>query len=106
MPGKTAYTLHAEIFKALAHPLRIEVTDILQEEELCFSQILEKTGGIKSNLSQHLTILVSSGILRMRRDSRCNYYSLSSGKVVKACRLLREVIAENLKRQNKILALQ
>jgi len=106
MVDKTVYELHAEICKALAHPLRIEVIDILRKEELCFSQILEKTGGLKSNLSQHLTIMVSNGILKSRKDSRCNYYSLSSLKVAKACQLMREILTENVRRQNKILQLQ
>lgn len=103
MSNKSAHKLHADIFKALAHPLRIEVIGVLQKGELCFSEVLEKTGGLKSNLSQHLTIMVSNGILKVRRDSRCNYYSLSSPKVAKACVLMREILTENVKRQNKIL---
>ena len=106
MADKNVFGLHAEILKALAHPLRIEVIAILQKEELCFSNILEKTGGLKSNLSQHLTIMVSNGILKVRKDSRCNYYSLRSPKVAKACQLLREVLTDNIKRKNEILELQ
>lgn len=106
MSDKSIYALRSDIFKALAHPLRIEVIDILQEGELCFSQVLEKTGGLKSNLSQHLTIMVGNGILKMRKDSRCNYYSLASPKVAKACLLMREVLTENVKRRNRILQTQ
>lgn len=101
--SKKAYALHAEILKALAHPLRVEVVEILQKEEHCFSDILEQTGGLKSNLSQHLSLMVNSGLLTMRKDSRCHYYSLSSQKVARACALLREVLAENLNRQSKLL---
>jgi len=102
MKDKTVYELHAEVCKALAHPLRIEVIDVLQNKELCFSDILEKTGGLKSNLSQHLSVMVDNGILKMRKESRCNYYSLSSAKVAKACSLMREVLIDNLKKQQKI----
>lgn len=101
--SKKAYKLHAEVLKALAHPLRIEVIEVLQKQELCFSDILEETGGLKSNLSQHLSIMVSNGLLNVRKDSRCNYYSLSSAKVARACTLLREVLAESLDRQSKLL---
>ena len=102
MKDKTIYELHAEVCKALAHPLRIEVIDLLQKEELCFSDMLEKTGGLKSNLSQHLSVMTNSGILKVRKDSRCNYYSLSSSKVAKACSLMREVLIENLKKQQEL----
>lgn len=101
--SKTIYDLHAEVFKALAHPLRLQVIEILQNGEQCFSEVHEQTGGLKSNLSQHMSIMVDSGILKARRDSRCNYYSLSSVKVAKACALLKDVLADNIKRQTKIL---
>ena|SRR3990170_3971668 len=103
MSDKKIFELHAEVCKALAHPLRIEVIDVLMKGELCFSDILEKTGGLKSNLSQHISVMVSSGILKARKDSRCNYYSLSSSKVAKACSLMREVLIENLKKQHQLL---
>ena len=98
---KKIYELHAEVCKALANPLRIEVIDLLQKGELCFSDILEEIGGLKSNLSQHLSVMVNSGILMARKDSRCNYYSLSSSKVAKACSLMREVLIDNLKKQQE-----
>ena len=59
-------------------------------------------GGLKSNLSQHLSVMVDSGILKVRKDSRCNYYSLSSSKVAKACSLMREVLIDNLKQQQEL----
>lgn len=102
MRDKKIYELHAEVCKALANPLRIEVIDILQRNELCFTDILEQTGGLKSNLSQHLSVMVNNGILKVRKDSRCNYYSLSSSKVAKACSLMREVLIDNLKKQQEL----
>ncbi len=102
MKDKKIYELHAEVCKALAHPLRIEVIDLLQQGELCFSDILDETGGIKSNLSQHIAVMVGSGILKARKDSRCNYYSLSSPKVAKACSIMREVLMDNLKKQQQL----
>ncbi len=103
MPDKRIFELHAEVCKALAHPLRIEVIHLLQEGEMCFSDLLEETGGLKSNLSQHLSIMVKCGILKARKDSRCSYYSLSSSKVAKACSLMREVLVDNHKKNKEIL---
>jgi DNA-binding transcriptional ArsR family regulator len=76
---------------------------MLQEGELCFSDILDVTGGLKSNLSQHLSVMVKQGILRMRKEGTCNYYRLSSVKVAKACDLMREVLTENLKKHSRYL---
>ncbi len=103
MDSKHIYKLHAEVCKALANPVRVQVVEILSGGELCFSDILEQTGGLKSALSQNLSQMVSAGVLNVRKDSRCNYYSLSSDKVYRACQLMREVLVDNLERQNSLL---
>ncbi len=103
MMKKKIFELHADVCKALGHPLRIEIIDLLQENELNFSDILEVTGGLKSNLSQHLTTMTNKGILKMRREGKSNYYSLSTIKVARACQLMREVLIENLEKQKNLL---
>ena len=103
MSSKKIFELHADVCKALGHPLRIEVIDLLQNKELCFTDILEITGGLKSNLSQHLSVMTKKGILKTRRDGQCIYFSLSSKKVAQACRLMREVLIESLKKNQEIL---
>lgn len=104
MNEKHIYNLHADVCKALGNPIRIETIEILKSGELCFSDILEKVGGLKSTLSRNLSIMVGAGILKIRKDSRCNYYSLTSSKVYKACQLMREVLISNLEKQNLVLA--
>ncbi|MDP2688365.1 MAG: metalloregulator ArsR/SmtB family transcription factor [Aequorivita sp.] len=103
MTDKKIFELHADVCKALGHPLRIEIIDLLQEKEQCFSDILNETGVLKSNLSQHLSVMTKKGILKTRRDGQSSYFSLSSEKVAKACLLMREVLLENLQEQQKIL---
>ncbi len=103
MVNKKIFELHADVCKALGHPLRIEIIDLLQDKELCFTAILEVTGGLKSNLSQHLSVMTKKGILKARKDGQCNYFSLSSKKVAQACRLMREVLMESLKKHKELL---
>lgn len=102
MADNSIYQLHAEVCKALGNPLRIQIIDILQKE-LCFSDILEETGGLKSTLSQHLSVMVSKGILLQRKEGLNVYFKLSSPKVAKACALMREVLMDYLKKHKKIL---
>jgi len=103
MDDKYIYGLQAEVCKALGNPIRIQAIEILQRSELCFSDILEQTGGLKSTLSQNLSLMVNAGILKVRKDSRCNYYSLTSPKVYKACQLMRDVLINNLEKQQIVL---
>lgn len=103
MQNKKLFELNADICKAMAHPLRMEVIHLLKKKEYCFADIQEETGELKSNLSQHLKIMTKKGILKVRRDGQCSHFSLSSKKVAQACELIREVLIENIKEQQKIL---
>lgn len=103
MPEKNIYHLLAGISKALAHPIRFEVIDLLKEREMSFGELCEVVGCLKSNLSQHLTSMVNKGILIQRKEGLNMYYRLSSRKVATACKIMREVLAENLEKNNALL---
>lgn len=103
MPEKDIYHLLAGISKALAHPIRFEVIDLLKEKEMSFGEICEAVGCLKSNLSQHLSSMVNKGILVQRKEGLNMYYRLSSKKVATACRIMREVLAENLEKNKSLL---
>jgi ArsR family transcriptional regulator len=90
------YKLHAEVCKALASPVRIQIIDILQTNELSAGQLAERMQLPKANLSQHLSLMRDKGIVNARREGAHVYYRVSSQKVVTACRLMREVLLERL----------
>lgn len=93
------YDLQAELCKAMAHPLRMEVIDLLRNGEMGFGEIHKATGGVKSNLSQHLSVMTLKGILEVRKKGTSNYYSLVSERVTEACLLMKEMLHERLKRE-------
>jgi len=103
MKDKTIYLLHANICKALANPLRIEIIELIGEQEVSFNDLQAETGALKSNLSQHLSLMVSNGLLVQRRDGLKAYYKLSSEKIAIACRMMREILIENLNKQHEII---
>lgn len=51
MKNKSIYILRAGVCKALGHPIRIEIIELLQDDEMSFGDILSKIGGLKSTLS-------------------------------------------------------
>lgn len=57
----------------------------------------------KSGLSQHLSVMASKGIIIQRKEGTNVYCRLSTPKVAEACRLMREVLMENLKKQSELL---
>ena len=103
MEKKILYNMHADVCKALAHELRIEIIDVLKDKELKFGEIAKKTGVAKSNLSQHLTVMVQKGILTHRKEGLYVYYKLSSAKVYEAFHIMREVLKERIHKQNELV---
>lgn len=103
MKDKTIYLLHANICKALANPLRIEIIELIGEREVSFNDLQTETGALKSNLSQHLSLMVSSGLLVQRRDGLKAHYRLSSEKIAIACRMMRDILVHNLNKQHEMI---
>jgi DNA-binding transcriptional ArsR family regulator len=57
----------ADFFKALAHPLRIRILELLRPGPLSVTQIQEATGAPASSVSQQLAVLRSRNILATER---------------------------------------
>ena len=88
------FELHADLLKAIAHPRRLEIIQLLREEALCVSDIYEMLDLPQANISQHLMILRDAGVVTTTRDGKQVFYKLSSSKIITASDLLRELLIE------------
>jgi len=93
---KELYTLHAEICQTLANPKRLEILDVLRGGERSVTELVRKLSLSKANISQHLAILRLRGVVNARRQGLSVYYRVANPKIIKACMLMREVLAEQL----------
>ena len=100
---KKIYELHAEVCKTLASPKRLEILNSLRENEMNVNDIVKKIGASKANISQHLAIMRLKGILSSRREGNHIYYRVSNLKVIKACDIMREVLFEQLSKNEKMV---
>ncbi|AKM81742.1 MAG: ArsR family transcriptional regulator [Candidatus Pacebacteria bacterium GW2011_GWF2_38_9] len=88
------FALHADLLKALAHPRRLEIVNLLREQELCVSDIYEMLDLPQANISQHLMLLRDAGIVVAKREGKQIIYKLADPKIIKASDLLREVLID------------
>ncbi len=103
--NKKLYQRRAEILKALAHPSRLLMVDVLNERgELCVCDLLKVVGGDQSTVSKHLSILKQSGIIDHRRDDKNSIYRLTRPWVMSFFACIEQVMKENLKEQRELLA--
>ena len=82
-------TAQAEYLKALAHPTRIRILELLDQEGRCVTNIGEKLDLKQSNISQHLGILRSRGILSLRREGGLSIYCIKDLKALKILNLIK-----------------
>ena len=74
---KGKYERRTEILKALAHPERLRITDILSKKSpLCVCEIQKLMDINISTLSRHLERLKKAGIVEDSREGRNIYYRL------------------------------
>jgi ArsR family transcriptional regulator len=97
---KKLYEMQAELCKTLSNPKRLEILDILKEEqEICVNELAERLEIPKANTSQHLAVLRQAGVVSTRKDGINVYYSLRSQKITDACSLTRDILLERLEDQ-------
>jgi ArsR family transcriptional regulator len=70
-------TRAAELFHALADPIRVDVVTMLLDGERCVCDLMSDLDLAQSRLSWHLKTLSDAGIVSGRREGRWNYYSLN-----------------------------
>jgi ArsR family transcriptional regulator len=67
----------AEFFKALAHPVRIRILEVLRESEKSVSELQVRLDLDQSGVSQQLSILRTKGLIHGRKDGTSVFYSVS-----------------------------
>ncbi|MDP3982028.1 MAG: metalloregulator ArsR/SmtB family transcription factor [bacterium] len=89
--SKSVYEKNAQIYRMMAHPLRLEILNLLKGREVCvddMAKVLEKR---KANISQHLALLRYSRVVSVRKEGQHVFYSLADPAIVEPCRIFRDL---------------
>ncbi len=95
---KKLYELHAEMCKVFSNSTRLEILNLLRDKQLSVTELIEKTKLSQANISQHLSIMKSKGIVISNRKGKNIHYKLANPKIIKAFDIIRDVLAEKLKK--------
>ena len=82
---------YAAVGRALADPKRLCVLESLAAGELSVSELSVEVGGQVPNMSQHLAVLRSAGLVSTRRDGNTIYYRLADPRVIEAYKLIQTI---------------
>ena len=94
---KELYKIHAEMCKVFSNPTRLEILNLLRDKEMSVTELIKKTKLSQANISQHLSIMKSKGIVMSNRNGKNIYYKLSNPKIIKAFDIIKEVLSERLR---------
>ncbi|MCC7207735.1 MAG: helix-turn-helix transcriptional regulator [Anaerolineae bacterium] len=71
------YEYRAEYLRALAHPVRLQILDLLREGEMCVCCIVAALNKEQAYVSGQLSVLRGSMLVRCHRRGRKAYYGLA-----------------------------
>ena len=84
-------TRFAAVARALGDPKRLCVLESLAGGEASVGELATRVSCQVPNMSQHLAVLRSAGLVAARRDGSTVYYRLADPKVLEAYKVLQAI---------------
>lgn len=88
---RSAYEKNAEIYKILANSKRLEILNLLREQEMPVEELVKTLGISKANVSQHLALLRHAKLVTVRRHGLKGFYNIIDPRIVEPCRILHQL---------------
>lgn len=95
--------IQADIFKAIAHPTRIEILNLLKDGERCVCEIFPALDIEQPNVSRHLSVLKKEGILSSRKEGLKVIYRVNDDRVYIILDLAREMLKAHYNSRKEFL---
>ena len=86
------FQLLEEVFKVLANQKRLEIIQLLSNTQLSVNEMVEMLGLPQANLSQHLSLMRRSGLLKITRKGTKVYYQLADQRVAELVLSVRDLL--------------
>ncbi len=90
------YALKAEFFRALGHPVRIRLLQVLRDGERTVGALQAALDLDSSTASQQLAALRKQGLVESRRDGTSVYYRVKDRRTLELLELAKRIISANL----------
>lgn len=102
-PDQPIAELKAELFKALAHPARIRVLEVLSEGERSVGELQPEVGIELSHLSQQLAVLRRAGLVSSRKEGSSVIYAVKDELVVQLLQVAKRLLINSLSETTGLL---
>lgn len=85
----------SKLLKSMSHPIRLKILCLLQDKEMSVGDIREQVKTTNANVSQHLNILRSQGIIDFRKDANFIYNRISDQRILELIQKMQKLFCPN-----------
>jgi DNA-binding transcriptional ArsR family regulator len=96
--------IKADLFRALAHPARIRVLEVLAEGERSVGELQPLVGIEASHLSQQLGVLRRAGLVTTRKVGSSVFYAIRDPELVQVLASAKRMLINSLEEYQGLLA--
>lgn len=86
------FEINAKIMKAFSDPCRLKIIKILKDKSLNATELLEYLHISQPTLSHHMKILKDSGVVKIKKDGKWSFYTLSEDMLIEVSNYLRRIV--------------
>ena len=102
-PVQSIAELKADLFKAMAHPARIRILEVLSEGERSVGELQPEVGIELSHLSQQLAVLRRAGLVTSRKEGASVIYAVKDKLVVQLLKVAKRLLINSLSETTGLL---
>ena len=96
MPQQPLHRFKAEFFRALGHPARLRILELLRTGELSVTELQIELDIDASSVSQQLAVLRAKNIVDTRRAGTSVYYSVRDPQIFQLLDVARDIFNNHL----------
>jgi DNA-binding transcriptional ArsR family regulator len=96
--------IKAELFKALAHPGRVRILEVLRDGDRTVAELIPAVGLESSHLSQQLAVLRRARVVTAVRSGSSVSYSISDPAILELLAAARSFLITSLSVSRELLA--
>lgn len=96
--------IKADLFRALAHPARIRILEVLADGERSVGDMVPLVGIESSHLSQQLAVLRRAGLVSTRKEASSVFYAIRDDATVELLAVAKRILINSLSGSSELLA--
>jgi DNA-binding transcriptional ArsR family regulator len=97
------HEVKANLFRVLGHPARVQILELLRDEERSVGNLQKELGLDSGGTSQHLAALRRVGLVESRREGTNVYYRVDDARVFDLLETGRALVTRQLTEQQTLL---